>query len=186
MAIQPQRTFTYEDLSSFPDDNFRRELIDGELIVTASPSTNHQRVVAFLVHRLMSHTDQRGGEVLPAPYDVRFSDTDVVEPDVLYVKPENMPKLEQRFLAGPADVVVEVSSPSTRRLEIHRKLRLYERFQVPEYWYVDIEAERVEVYRLTSTGYEHPRLLSRAETLTSPELPGFSLDLEILFGRLQA
>ena len=85
MATQPQTGLTYQDLQAFPEDNLRRELIDGELIVTAAPLIRHQRVVARLVFRLFSYCEQHGGEVLPAPTDVLFSDTNVVESDVLKV-----------------------------------------------------------------------------------------------------
>src|SRR5713226_3989394 len=138
MAIKPQTGLTYQDLQSFPEDNLRRELIDGELIVTAAPATRHQRVVAKLVHRLFTYCEAHGGEVLPAPLDVYFTETNVVEPDVLYVRPENLGRFEKRFFRSAPDLVVEVSSPSTRRLELVRKRELYERFEVPEYWDVDL------------------------------------------------
>src|SRR5437867_5528608 len=121
MATQPQTGLTYEGLQAFPEDNLRRELIDGELIVTAAPLIRHQRVVARLVFRLFSYCEQHGGEVLPAPTDVFFSDTNVVEPDVLYVRPENIARIETKYVRSAPDVVVEVSSPTTRRLELVRK-----------------------------------------------------------------
>src|SRR5881296_669721 len=86
MATQPQTGLTYQDLQRFPEDNLRRELIDGELIVTAAPATRHQRVVTKLVVRLFTYCEAHGGEVLPAPLDVYFTETNVVEPDVLFVK----------------------------------------------------------------------------------------------------
>src|SRR6266542_3708826 len=146
MPTQPQTGLTYQDLLAFPEDNLRRELIDGELIVTAAPATRHQRVVARLVQRLLTHCDAHGGEVLPAPTDVYFSESNVVEPDVLYVAPQNLERVENRFIRSAPDLVVEVSSPSTRRLDLIRKRDLYERFGVPEYWYVDLDADRVEIY----------------------------------------
>jgi len=39
MATQPKTGLTYRDLEAFPDDNLRRELIDGELVVTPAPAT---------------------------------------------------------------------------------------------------------------------------------------------------
>src|SRR2546425_5585418 len=128
MATQPQTGLTYEDLQAFPEDNLRRELIDGELIVTAAPATRHQRVVARLVYELFAYAMVHGGEVLPAPYDVYFSDVNVVEPDLIYARPEHRDRFEEKFFRSAPDLVIEVSSPSTRRLELVRKRELYERF----------------------------------------------------------
>src|SRR6266511_4202569 len=174
MATHPQTGLTYEDLRAFPDDNLRRELIDGELIVTAAPATRHQRVVAKLVHRLYAYCEEHGGEVLPAPFDIYFSETNVVEPDVVYVRPENRGRFERRFFRSAPDLVVEVSSPSTRRVELVRKRELYERFAVPEYWFVDLDADRVEVYRLEGDRYGRTILFPRGATVDSPQAPGVS------------
>ncbi|MGH8930789.1 MAG: Uma2 family endonuclease [Egibacteraceae bacterium] len=170
---------TYDDLASFPDDNLRRELIDGELIVTAAPVRRHQRVILELASRLLVYVKENGGEVYVAPLDVKFSDANVVEPDVLYIRPEHVDREEPRFVSS-ADLVVEVSSPSMRRLELVRKRELYQRFGVPEYWYVDLDADRVEVYRLCDGMYGLPTLLGMDDTLTSPQLPGFVLGVREL------
>src|SRR5437867_4795854 len=97
MATKPQARYTYDDLQSFPEDNLRRELIDGELIVTAAPATRHQRVVVKLVIRHGNYCEANGGEVLTAPYDIFFSDTNVVEPDVIFVREENRARFEKKF-----------------------------------------------------------------------------------------
>jgi Uma2 family endonuclease len=183
MATQPtQRGLTYADLAAFPEDNLRRELIDGELIVTAAPATRHQRVVVRLCVELFLQAKEHGGEVYVAPTDVFLTDTNVVEPDVLYVGPENVDRIEKAFVRGSPDIVVEVSSPSTRRLELVRKRELYERFGVPEYWYVDLDADRVEVYRLDDERYGPLSALGRQDRLTSPLVPGFSISVDDLLG----
>jgi Uma2 family endonuclease len=182
MATEPKTQYTYADLEGFPDDNLRREIIDGELIVTAAPVTRHQQVVMTLAGELYQCVKACGGRVFPAPTDVFFSDTNVVEPDVLFVRPEHAAKVERKFVRSASDVVVEVSSPPTRRLELIRKRRLYERFGVPEYWYVDLEADRVEVYRLEAGSHGPPRLLVRGDTLESPQATGFALAVDELLG----
>ena len=182
MAIQPQTGLTYEDLQAFPEDNLRREIIDGELIVTAAPATRHQRVVTKLVLRLGTYCEEHGGEVLPAPYDVYFSEANVVEPDVVYVREENRVRLEKKFLRAAPDLVVEVSSPTTRRLELVRKRELYERFGVSEYWFVDLDADRVEVYRLDQNRYGRPLLFTRGETIETSQAPGLTLAVDDLLG----
>lgn len=183
MATEPRTTgLTYEDLQRFPEDNFRRELIGGELIVTAAPGTRHQRAVLELGAGLLAWVKERGGEVFVAPFDVYLSEGDVVEPDVLFIRAEHLDRLGEKYLRGAPDVIVEVSSPSTRRLELRRKKDLYERYAAAEYWYVDLESDRVEVYRLEEGRYGTPRLLTREDILDSPEVPGFSIPVADLLG----
>jgi Uma2 family endonuclease len=187
MATQPKTTgLTYQDLQAFPEDNFRRELIDGELVVTPSPSTRHQDAVLQLGAALLAYVKVHGGRVFVAPLDVFFSDTNVVEPDVLYLRSEHSGRVEERFVRSAPDLVVEVSSPSTRRLELVRKLELYQRFGVPEYWYVDLQADRVEIYLLDGERYSKPTFRLRGERLQTDVAPGFLIAVDDLVGPVDA
>src|SRR5438552_2720039 len=125
---ESKHRYTYGDLQAFPEDNLRREIIQGELVVTPAPAVRHQRVVGRLFVELSQYAKENGGEAFVAPLDVFFSDTDVVEPDVLFVSAENLARVEKQFIRAAPDLVAEVSSPSTRRLELHRKRELYERY----------------------------------------------------------
>lgn len=182
MAVEPQRGLTYEDLlEMFPEvDNVRRELLDGELIVSPPPATRHQRIVRELLVALTLYAREHGGEGFVAPTGVYLSETNFVEPDVLFVTAAHLERIEVPFVRGTPDIVVEVSSPSTRRLEIVRKRELYERFRVPEYWYVDLDADRVERYKLQKDHYGRPELLGRGDALLTELLPGFRLELDDL------
>lgn len=184
MAVEPRRGFTYSDLQAFPEDNLRREIIDGELFVTASPRTRHQDVVATLTLLLGLYAREYGGKVLPAPMDVFFSDTSVVEPDVLFVRADHLEKVEYGFVRSAPDLVVEVSSPSTRKLELARKRDLFERFGVPEYWYVDLEADLIQVYRLDE-GYGVARVFGRGDTIEAASVPGFLASVEEILGEAE-
>lgn len=176
-----QRTYTYDDLADFPDDGLRRELIDGELIVSPSPITRHQRVVAFLTLELGLWCREHGGEAFPAPLDVKFSERTVLEPDVLLLSPDQTSG-DPRFIDVPPAVVVEVSSPSTRRTDLVRKRRVYERERCAEFWFVDLDADRMEVYALDGQVYGPPRILEREARLTSPLLEGFDVSVDALLG----
>lgn len=176
MDAPPATTgLTYDDLQRCPDDRLRREIIGGALHVTAAPALRHQVVVARLVRLLGAHADEHGGEVFPAPTDVFFTEQDVVEPDVVYVSAARADRLEERFVRGAPDLVVEVSSPGTRRVDLTRKRDLYERHDVPEYWVVDLDADRVEVHRLEAGRYGTPTLLGRDKRLSAPLLPGVAV-----------
>jgi Uma2 family endonuclease len=131
---------------------------------------------------LLAWCDAHGGKVYVAPRDVFFSDTNVGEPDVLYVRPEHLDRIEDMVVRSAPDLVVEVSSPSTRRLELVRKRELYERFGVPEYWYVDLDADRVEIYRLGEGRYGSPALMRHGEVLSSPQIPDFTIEVADVLG----
>lgn len=177
MSVPVRTGLVYEDLESFPDDGLRRELVDGELYVTAAPNRRHQRVVAEITATFRAYVRDHGGEVLPAPADVYFARDTVVEPDVVLVGPQRVADLDdERYVDIAPDLLVEVSSPSTRRLDLVKKRALYEREGVAEYWFVDLEAEVVDVYRLDEHGrYGAPATLDGNAVLTCRATPGLEL-----------
>jgi Uma2 family endonuclease len=179
---------TYADLVAMPEDGKRHELIDGEHYVTPSPTTRHQLVLAHLHLDLGGYVETNGlGQVFFAPLDVILSDYDVVEPDLLFVATERLERIGRAYIHAAPDLAVEVLSPGTRKIDATKKLRLYEKFGVAEYWMIDPEAEWVEVHRASSAGEPglHPaaRLLRERGDgpLTSPLFPGFALQLDRLF-----
>ena len=176
---------TYDDFVQFPDDGKRHELIDGEHVVTPSPNTKHQTIVLNLGSALRAHARTHDlGRVFVAPFDVVFSDVDVVEPDLLFVaKARQADVLTATHVRGTPDLVVEVGSPSTRRRDETIKRRLYERFGVEEYWVVDPELDELRVYRHVEGRFDRVALLAReqADVLTSPLFPGLALPLVDVF-----
>ena len=83
-ATDPGLKLTYDDFLLFPDDGRRHELIDGEHYVTPSPNTKHQAVSGNLHFMLRAWLEQHPvGRVFYAPFDIVFTQFDVVEPDLL-------------------------------------------------------------------------------------------------------
>lgn len=178
----PARLLTYSDLASMPDDGLRRELLDGELFVSPSPVTRHQRLVRRILVALDVHIQAHGGgEVFVAPFDVLLSDSNVVEPDVLVVADDQSHILTDKNVQGAPALVVEVLS--NPRLDRVLKRDVYARFGVPEYWIVDPGTDRIEVYHQGKGGYSEPKILAPGDVITFAPLPGFSLDLTTLFAR---
>ena len=176
---------TVEDFEQFPDDGRRHELIDGEHHVTPAPNTRHQIVLGNLHFALRSAVQKEElGQVFLAPYDVLLSDTDVVEPDLLFLSKERSDLLTEKNLRGAPDLVVEILSEGTRRMDEVVKRKLYERFGVREYWVVDPVVETVKVYRLEDDRYRRAAELSleAGDRLTTPLLPGLELPLDEVFG----
>ena len=184
-ATGPGVKLTYDDFVLFPDDGKRHELIDGEHYVTPSPNRKHQKVSGN-IHLLIGNwlEEHPIGQVFYAPFDVVFSQFDVVEPDLLYMSNErSVEVLTQANVQGAPELVVEIGSKGTRKRDETIKRRLYERSGVSEYWVVDPEIDVVRVYRLGTNGFERPIEL-RAEAgdlLTSPLLPGLSMPLTRIF-----
>jgi len=179
MSVRPATPWTYEDYLDFPDDGKRYEIVDGEVFVTPAPNVRHQDIVGWLFVRLYQHVDLHGGgRVFVAPVDVVLSPTDVVEPDILFVADIDTPRITAANLQGPPTLAVEVvSDPRHDRV---RKRRLYAQFGVAEYWLVDPDGERVEVYRLSGQEYPTPTLLEAGTVLTSELLPGLSIEVTAL------
>jgi Uma2 family endonuclease len=179
---------TYADLCRLPDDGLRHELIDGEHYMTPAPTYRHQHVAMNVGGLLfMFLREHRLGHVYMAPLDVLFSEMDVVEPDVLYVSEERLrAQQEERYLTVTPDLVVEVLSPSTRRVDRGAKRGLYERQGVPEYWLIDPVLETVQVFRLERGRFELAADLVRqrgdaAAALSTPLLPGLRIPLDDVF-----
>lgn len=170
---------TYDDYCLLPNDGKRYEIIEGELFVTPSPNFLHQIVVTRLTRYLSAFVeDNKLGLVFVAPFDVVFSQFDVVEPDILYVSKARASILTKKNVQGSPDLVIEVLSESTAKIDRTTKLKLYARFGVQEYWIIDPDGPSAEIYRRQDGGLELACRLKAQDSLTSPLFPGFSLALQ--------
>ncbi len=173
--------FTYRDYLLMPEDK-RVELIGGDFYVTPAPSTDHQRVSRDLGEILWSHVREKGlGEVLPAPCDVILSETDVVQPDLLFVSRARAGIIAPEGIRGAPDLVVEILSPATAERDRSVKLKLYGRHGVREYWLADPASRAIEVYTMGREGLEHWRTFPAGMQLASPLLPDLTFAVEEVF-----
>jgi Uma2 family endonuclease len=176
---------TYDDFLLFPDDGKRHELIDGEHYVTPSPNTKHQAVSGNLHFMIRGWIEEHPvGKVFFAPFDIVFTQFDVVEPDLLYMSNQRAANiLTSKHVAGVPELVIEIGSPSTRKRDETLKRRLYERTGVDEYWVVDPDVDAVRVFRRSGTVFDRPVELSAeaGDVLTTPLLPGLQLPLARVF-----
>ena len=116
-----------------------------------------------------------------APVDVVFADSTVLEPDIVYVSRARQHIIGAKNLSGPPDLVVEVLSPSSQRLDREVKPKQYALHGVPEFWRIDPDAKTVEVFRLQEGAYELDMSLGFGDELTSPLFPGLSLPVSTLW-----
>jgi Uma2 family endonuclease len=173
--------YTHADLLQMPDDGKRREIIDGDLYVTPSPIDRHQMILFNLTMAFGKFLEAHpAGKLRFAPLDVILSDHDVLEPDLLLVLNEHQGIL-QDWVRGAPDLVVEILSPTTATRDRGIKLKAYARYGVREYWIVDPTAQVIEVYRLTAEGFHLAAAYAKGNTVETPLLPGFSLDVSTIF-----
>jgi Uma2 family endonuclease len=181
VVSETKRKFTYEDYAKTPEDE-RYELLDGELIMAAAPNMAHQRVGMQLGGEFYIFVvDQNLGEVYVAPTDVYLTDTDVVQPDILFFSKDRSYIRTGKNIRGAPDLVVEILSPSTSANDWGYKKDLYERHGVKEFWLVDPYAKQVIVMLLEDGSYEIVGVYREDDTLRSPTLEGFELDLSRVF-----
>ncbi len=185
MATSTYRVqYTYEDFLLFPDDGRRHEIIDGDHLMTPAPVTKHQRISGNLFVAIYNFLKKsKIGEVFSAPCDVIFSDIDIVEPDLLFVSAARASIVTEKNVQGAPDLIIEITSPSTRKTDEITKRKLYEQYGVGEYWVVDPELETVKVYRRVNDRYQRIAELSKEanDLLTTPHLPSWTMPLSEVF-----
>jgi len=171
--------YTYADYASWPEGE-RWELVDGiPYAMTPSPSTRHQRISLGLASELRKCLEGKQCEVLAAPMDVKLSEEDVVQPDAfVYCHPEQD---KSDYVEGAPVVVVEVVSPTSGVHDRMRKLHLYARYGVKEYWIVSPEDQLVEVLVLADGVYSVADVFGRDDELASTQLPDVTIDLSCIF-----
>jgi Uma2 family endonuclease len=183
MAVLQQR-MTYDMLQALPEE--RRELLDGELFVAASPAKKHQLVVKRL-ERYFDRAEIAGyGQFWPAPFDVYLDQYNVTQPDVIFVGPQHLEAVHEDKMMGVPDLLVEILSPSTAHIDRGRsrkgKLGIYERFGLPSYWIIDPAHEVISVYTLLDGRFPAAPLIYRpGDVLTHPLFPEMPIPVSELF-----
>ncbi len=148
------RPLTADDLAELPDDGTRYELIWGELYMSPSPNTKHQRVLGRLLVLLNAFVSSGNtGEVFVSPLDVRFDEFNVVQPDLIVVGSVHSNRVTEAGVVEAPDLCVEILSSGSRSCDFVKKNVLYATFGVPEYWIVDPERERITVHVLDVDQY---------------------------------
>ena len=154
-AAWKDRRWTFDELvAELPESNLPTELWDGELIMSPAPSFLHQQVFDRFHDLLKTWVRQhRLGETAIAPIDMVLTTRRATQPDVVFISNERLGIIKERIM-GAADLVAEVISPGSRRLDRIDKRDLYEQHGVQEYWLIDPEAKTVEVLRLEAGTYQ--------------------------------
>jgi Uma2 family endonuclease len=180
-AVKKRIKFTYEDYLHFSEDK-RYEIIDGEVYMVPSPGEAHQNSCANLAFTLRVFVKENNlGRVYFAPFDVVFSETDVVQPDIMFISKERLNIITEKNIQGTPDLIVEIISPFSEYRDKVIKRKLYSQYKVKEYWLVDPENKEIEVMDLRESGLNTIRTYQKPNILESLILKGLKIKLDEVF-----
>jgi Uma2 family endonuclease len=163
----------------------RYEIIDGELYVTTQPHGRHQATSDNISFELGTWSrSTRAGRVFPAP-GIIYAKDEAVAPDLVWVRKERVATIigtDGKMHESP-ELAIEILSPGKANEERDRekKLALYSRRGVQEYWIADWRATTLEIYRREQDELKLVQTLHAGDVLTSPLLPGFACPIDRLF-----
>jgi Uma2 family endonuclease len=185
LALSPEKLYTYADYRQWDlNAGERYEIIDGVAYAMSAPNGKHQAISMELSRQLANFLKDKPCKVFAAPYDVRLfyeedeSDDTVVQPDLTVICDEAKRGLEG--CRGIPDMVIEILSPSNTEAEMFRKLNLYTRAGVKEYWVVDGNTQTAAVYIREAENYRHYRYTAPASAPVAV-LPGLTITLADVF-----
>ena len=173
--LEGVRSISFEEyLEAY--DGVHAEWVDGRVLVMSPGNRSQSRLTRFLSAVLQHWAEAHDlGEVFVPPFALRLGDGAAREPDVFFVRTENADRVRGTYVQAPADLVIEILSPSSRGTDRGDKFYEYEEAGISEYWLIDPEREVVEAYRLASPGRYERRDLGDPMVLTSDALPGMRL-----------
>jgi Uma2 family endonuclease len=177
--------WTTYDLELMPNDGHQYEIIDGELYVSKQPDWQHQLVCSQLLFLLQTWNNQNHAGVANFAPGLIFTDDTAVMPDVVWISHARLRTAlhaDGKLHATP-ELVIEVLSPGAENARRDRevKLKLYSRRGALEYWVVDWQQHRIELYRRSDGVLVLEKTLDEMDTLHTPLLPGFSCKVSQIF-----
>lgn len=186
-SVSRPQTYCYQDYLKLPAEK-RFEIIDGVLYdMTPAPTIEHQIVLGKLFLQIGNYLKNNTCKVLITPCDVLLPEENehvqniktVVQPDIFVICDES--KLTKKHCLGPPDWIIEIVSPTSASMDYVKKLNLYEKHKVKEYWIVNYVRKEIMVYKLQDNdGYSAPDIYKDGK-ITSVLFNDLNLNLQNIF-----
>jgi len=182
MLKTASRPLTVRDYRQLPEGPPYYQLVEGDLYMAPSPDRLHQDILGNLHFILRSHLEKRpSGSVHLSPSDVQLTDLNVYQPDLYYVSRARRGILTEQGAQGAPDLVVEILSPKTAKLDSGVKREIYARSGVEDMWVVDPAARKVSVYRFADAVATPVGTYGVKQKFESPLFPGLKIELSRVF-----
>ena len=174
---------TFFELELPANADYYFELIDGQFIKRNTPSGEHQFTQTRLLRYFMQFVYDKGlGEVFSSPTAVLLDANNIPIPDLVFLSNAKMDRFSPKYgIEGAPDLVVEIVSPSSFKMDRFEKRDSYLNFGVIEYWVVDTKYKSVEVHILKENRYELYSFVIEEGTVQSTVLEGFILEIQSIF-----
>jgi Uma2 family endonuclease len=181
--LTPPAKMTYEDFLEWCDEDTWAEWVEGEIVMLSPASTRHQLISKFLLQILGIYVENRQlGQVLGAPFQMKTGpELPGREPDIIFISRENLERLKESHLEGPADLVIEIISQESLERDRVEKFEEYEEGGVREYWLIDSERKEAEFYLLGEEGNYRLIFGGGEGEYRSEVVPGFWLRVDWLW-----
>ncbi len=172
-----RRLAFYNDIN----ETLKAEFINGTVVLHSPVTRAHAQAVIFIGSLLFHHVrNKKLGEVHVEKSMIRLTRNDY-EPDVCFFNSNKAKEFTpDQKLFPPPDLVVEVLSPSTEKIDRGIKFQDYAAHDISEYWIVDPVNKFVEQYVLRDGRYEIV-LQSHQNDIHSDSVDGFVLPVRLLF-----
>jgi Uma2 family endonuclease len=131
------------------------QIVNNNLVMSPAPTNQHQVILNKINFAFLKFLELNNlGDVRISPFDVHFSNRNILQPDLVFIASENLHLLEDKGLVGTPDIVVEILSPSTAHIDLGEKRLIYESYGVKEYFVVEPNTKNVTSLFLAENQYQ--------------------------------
>jgi len=177
----PIKRVTFDEYLDWLTEETKADLIDGVIYMQSPPADVHERIFVFLIVILDTFVVRKKlGIVRGSRTTLKFSEANGTQPDIVFISNASRDRVHPYYMDGAPEVVVEILSPSTRKLDRGKKMALYAKHGALEYWQIDPENQIAEFFR-NHNGAWLPMTVSDDGIFHSEIIPGFWLNTNWLF-----
>jgi Uma2 family endonuclease len=172
------KTYSFEEYLAYEDgtDN-KYELVNGQLQLMPTASGFHALILVLLYDTLKAEIERNKHEwkVMPGTVGIRTAHKKSRIPDLVILSEsqcQEIRTMSTAVLESPPLLAVEIVSPSNSDDDYRYKRSEYAVREIPEYWIIDPEIEKISVLLLVSGFYEVTEFTGEQEikSLLFPEL----------------
>lgn len=173
---------TEEEFWKISSEDSNYELIDGVLVIHSPASEEHGDILLYISTILRFYLEEmKLGRIYGSRFVMRLSKKWTPEPDLMIITPKNYDNIQENRYDGPADIVIEIQSKSTREIDFTKKLPKYLETGVLEVWMIDPQEKYIAVY--TKTSKKEWKDVTSTEKIQSTVLPNVPLQINWIWNR---